>query len=175
MCLRSIRNTPKKYIRFTFVVYCCGFPPVDLILRAYFHHTSEKLPGRCAIHPYKLKRTDKTTIAKYSAVSWKRSQFSLNPTKKIFHRPPMRASYGLSFANLNSDLYSTSFTTVLYGIFQYIGSCFNGAWLYNKIAFIFYVHVLLSTLGEPIISNFSPDRQIWLSWIKRPTGEWMPM
>ena len=46
------------------------------------------------------------------------------------HSLPVRERYGMYFVNSNCDLYSASVTEVMWEISSYIGSCYNGTWLY---------------------------------------------
>ena len=56
--------------------------------------------------------------------------FLSNPHKiHPFHSSPVGTRYGMYFVGSNFDLYSASFTAVMYVISHYFGLRYNGTWL----------------------------------------------
>ena len=66
----------------------------------------------------------------HSAVPLLHDQFFTKSSLRTPHSSPVRARYGVSFVNSNSDLYSTSVTAVLCAISCYTGLHYNGTRLY---------------------------------------------
>ena len=62
----------------------------------------------------------------YSAVPLKRGQFSKDHKQTTPHSSPVRASYGVSFVETESDRYSTSIPATINAISYNIGPRYNG-------------------------------------------------
>ena len=115
--------------------------PVNLILQLYRQSTNKLITdlhfdlllnfrqlGLCLIH-------DDGLMIQLLFCDWKKILLVLKPaysTVKTPNSSPVRARYGLSFVDSNSDLYLTSVTALLFAISCYIGPRYNGTQLYFR-------------------------------------------
>ena len=168
----------------------------DELLRVQRHHDGLPTTGSCDrtqlgprtyvlhfIHCLRESPLGLTTIGtKYNEVPLKHSQFSPNSSQETPHSSPVRASYGMSCVNTNSDLRSAPATKLLYAIPCCIGLCYNGTRLYaqTKHFLLFYCIIIYFYFIMLLICLFSPPdpvhravRYIRGLWLWRGRKTWL--